>query len=720
MENRITEFSVKDYASILVRGKWILLIILLSIMIPLVMYVKSFPDTYIAKAQIVIDDLKSSGNEFTPKVLRTTRSFNFYQGIFKSRSFLQSIGDSVGWYKIREVAQADTSVDKMRNYISNSISLKLTNYESFLELSALARKPDIAYALAVAATENFRNFCREVVATESDNMVRETEKQIDIIRGKLEEAEREYRKFSELTGSSGSASIAELKSLQDKYYELRNERTSKEAVYEANRDLLRLLEKRMSPVNIDNKRSDELARIQKQLIQKEKEKQRLESLGLLLGPSSQVNQDIAELEREILKMGNPEQPERIDPKTISQWQKMRKMVVEDEMELDILSNKLNVYDRKIEAYKRAHPNELSQTLELARLERARKVYEDTYNILLEKVEMAKIRRSAETGGVTIIDAPVMPVSPLPKNEGVYYLAGMLAALLIGLTVVIMRELLDTTIKSTDNLESKYQIPVIGTIPHMDISKKAELAVKRRSPDGSRDTTTIYPKELIDFNKDESVVAESYRSLRTNLFFTSPDKPLKTLIVSSSGPHEGKSLTASNLCLACAQSGKKVVLIDADLRRPILHHLFQQPRENGFTDLFLGKTVVDVVKNSGIENLHLISAGRFTPNPAELLGSRKAEVLIKELSNMYDLVVFDSPPIMAVTDAPLLSTKVDGVVLVVKSYSTDSLVLERAVATVQNVNSRVAGFILNDIDLSHRSASYGYYKYYYHYYRSQKD
>jgi tyrosine-protein kinase Etk/Wzc len=719
MEKQITEFNIKDYFAILVRRKWTILIVLLSVMVPLTMYVKSFPDTYFSKAQIVIDDLKASSSEFTPQAFRSTRSFNFYQGIFKSRSFLQAIVDSVGRYRLQD-ATKDTSDDKLRFYVGGAISLRLTNYESFVELSSVAKTPKLAYELAVAATQNFKYYCREVVATESDNMVKETEKQIEIIRNKLEEAEKEYRKFSEKVGSSGEGSIAELKNLQNKYYELRSEKTSKEVLYEANRDLLRLLEKRMGPKDIDNKRAGELAKIQRQLIEKEKEKQRLESLGLMLGSLSQINIDINELEKEILKIGNPEQQERVDPKIISQWQKMRKTVVEDEMELDILSNKLNVYDRKIEAYKKSHPNELAQTLELARLERARKVYEDTYNILLEKVEMAKIRRSAETGGVTIIDAPVLPVSPLPKNEGIYYIAGIIIALVIGIGYVILRELLDTTVKSTDDLESKYQIPVIGTIPHLDISKKADLEVKRRSADGTKETVTIYPRELIDFNKDESVIAESFRSLRTNLFFTSPDKPLKTLIVSSSGPHEGKSLTASNLCLACAQSGKKVLLIDADLRRPILHHLFQQPRENGFTDLFLGKSLDEVVRNTGLENFHFITAGRFTPSPAELLGSKKVEALINEFTKKYDLVVFDTPPVMAVTDAPLLSTKVDGVVLIIKSYSTDKGILERAVASLQNVNSRIAGFILNDIDLSHRSASYGYYKYYYHYYRSQKD
>ena len=217
-----------------------------------------------------------------------------------------------------------------------------------------------------------------------------------------------------------------------------------------------------------------------------------------------------------------------------------------------------------------------------------------------------------------------------------------------------------------------------------------------------------------------MVAESYRALRTNLFFASPDNPIRTLGVTSSGPHEGKSLTVSNICLACAQMGKRTLLIDSDLRRPVIHHLFHLPRENGFTDLFIGKELEAVVKKTAMENLDIMTAGRFTPNPSELLASKKMEKILETMKAQYDIILFDTPPVMAVTDAPIISTKVDGMLMVVKSYSTDKNVLERALINLENINARIVGFVLNDIDLTHRYASYGYYKYYYHYYRSQKD
>ncbi|MFH0918777.1 MAG: polysaccharide biosynthesis tyrosine autokinase [Fibrobacterota bacterium] len=718
-EKNRTDFDFKEYLSIVLRQKLSLIIIFASIMAPLVFYVKSTPDSYFTKSQLVIEDLKSQ-TAFMPQVMQSTRSFNFYQGIFRSRSFLQAILDTLGKAPFKGLA-LDTTDETIRTYISGVISLRTTEYESFIEISSVAQRPQLAYDLANSATHIFKRMCRLMVAEETENTVRETENQLTIIRDKLETAERDFRQFSERLGGSGMSTTAELKHLQEQYYSIKNDRANKEAVWEADQNLLRALEKRIEPQNGDQKKTQEFLDAQRQLREKEKEKQRLEALGLTLNSSSPLNQEIAGFERQIIKLGEAQEKDRVDAKVLNQWQKMRKIVVEEEMELEGINNKLKVYERKIDQYKRAHPDELSQTLELARLERSRKVYEDTYNVLLEKVEVAKIKRAAETGGLSIIDSVYYPDKAMPKNEAVYYIVGVIVSLLLGLGFIFLREVLDTTVKSNDDLEHAYNIPIIGTIPHIDIAKKDELQIKRRSSsNANKEVVTTYPKELIDFYKDESVIAESYRSLRTNLFFTSPDNPLRSLIVTSSGPHEGKSLTASNLSLACAQMGKKVLLIDADLRRPILHHLFQHSRENGFTDLFIGKEIHEVVKPTGIENLSLITAGRFTPNPSELLASRKIEKVIELLKTEFELVVFDTPPVMAVTDAPLLSTKVDGVVLVIKAYTTDKHVLERSVASLQNVNAHMAGFVLNDINLSHRYASYGYYKYYYHYYRSQKD
>jgi capsular exopolysaccharide synthesis family protein len=279
---------------------------------------------------------------------------------------------------------------------------------------------------------------------------------------------------------------------------------------------------------------------------------------------------------------------------------------------------------------------------------------------------------------------------------------------------------DTTIKSNDDIERYIQVAVLGTIPHITYNKKEELKIKRRSSKSRKSVTiTQYPRHLLDFAGDESVTAEAYRSLRTNLSFVSPDNPLHCLVVTSAGPSEGKSLTVANLALAYAQMGKRTILIDTDLRRPVMHHIFGEKREPGFSDLFTeGATYDSVIRQTEKKNFFLITAGMFTPNPAELIASQKMATHIEYFKNNFDMVFFDTPPIIAVTDATLLGTKLDGILLVIRSHKTSREVAQQAVTNLRNIGVKCVGSVLNDINLSHRYSSYGYYKYYYHYYKSK--
>ncbi len=194
-----------------------------------------------------------------------------------------------------------------------------------------------------------------------------------------------------------------------------------------------------------------------------------------------------------------------------------------------------------------------------------------------------------------------------------------------------------------------------------------------------------------------------------------------MVLTSAGPSEGKSLTITNIALAHAQMGKKVLLVDTDLRRPILHHLFNKRREPGFTELFGESPDYDTsIRSTERENLSILTAGLFTPNPAELIASQRMAQHLEYFRNHFDIIFFDTPPVVAVTDASLLASKSDGAMLVVKSRQTDREIAARAVKSLQNVGAKLVGVVLNDIDLSHRYSSYGYYKYYYHYYKSKAD
>ncbi len=205
------------------------------------------------------------------------------------------------------------------------------------------------------------------------------------------------------------------------------------------------------------------------------------------------------------------------------------------------------------------------------------------------------------------------------------------------------------------------------------------------------------KDLIALTDPRNPAAEAYRTLRTNLTFTALDNPIQTLLVTSSAPDEDKSTVLANLAVTMAQGERRTILVDADLRRPSLHEIFDVPNNRGLTSMVVEETTLDnppLVK-VGIKNLWLLPSGPLPPNPAGILGSRRMEQVIAALKGRADVVLFDAPPVVAVTDAAVLGTKVDGVLLVVRAGRTRREHAQRAKELLERVHVRIVGAVLND-------------------------
>jgi len=204
--------------------------------------------------------------------------------------------------------------------------------------------------------------------------------------------------------------------------------------------------------------------------------------------------------------------------------------------------------------------------------------------------------------------------------------------------------------------------------------------------------------LITVADPRSPVSEAYRTLRTNLDFSSLDKPIKTMLVTSAGPEEGKSTVLANLAVTTAQAGRKVILVDCDLRRPTLHNIFNLKNDVGLTTMVVDDAAMESppLRDTGVEGLQLVSSGPLPPNPSELLGSRRMEEIIAALLERADVVLFDAPPVVAVTDAAVLATKVDGVLLVVNAGGTKRDYARAAKARLEKVNANLLGAVLNNV------------------------
>lgn len=322
----------------------------------------------------------------------------------------------------------------------------------------------------------------------------------------------------------------------------------------------------------------------------------------------------------------------------------------------------------------------------------------------------------KTNNVSILDPATVPstaVAPnLPRAVG-----GAIAfALLLGFGLAFLLEILDATVKTQEDVEKTLGLSFLGLIPTIQPDAKAADVP---APKALEDAVRKGSRDLYVLTHPKSSVAECCRSIRTNLLFMTPDRPARTMLITSAGPQEGKTTTAINMAITMAQSGLRVLLVDTDMRRPRLHKAFGVPATgNGLSKSIVGGAeVMSLVCETGVPNMWLLPCGATPPNPAELLHAERFKRIISELSAGFDRVIFDSPPVGAVTDAAILARLVDGVVLVAKSGHTSRDALRRARGQLgEGANINVLGCILNDLDLSkHRSYGYYYYAKYGSYY-----
>ena len=350
-----------------------------------------------------------------------------------------------------------------------------------------------------------------------------------------------------------------------------------------------------------------------------------------------------------------------------------------QLELDSLPSKINKYND---------------------LERSIKIAEETYSMMLKKLDESNIMAESQIGAATVLDYAIPNHSRIKPNLFqdliLYLLIGIMTA--VGLSALL--EFFDSSIKTVDDLE-KLGLSVLAIIPSID--NKTKFLNKKI------DRTLILKED------PKSPISESYRTLRTSIMY-SDTKKIKTIMVSSPGPGEGKTTTVANLAITYANLGKKILLIDTDLRKPVIDKIFDIKKEPGLTNYIVDDLKLDdIINSTEVKGLDVISSGIIPPNPSELLTSNKMQKLIEELKGIYDIILFDTPPIIAVTDALILSKFMDRFVLVCRSTVTQKGALDRVMKNLNQVNSNLDGVVLNALNNSNSYGSGYYYNYYQYYY-----
>ena len=388
---------------------------------------------------------------------------------------------------------------------------------------------------------------------------------------------------------------------------------------------------------------------------------------------------------------------------LAQAQDLVSRVVEAETEIRTLVARSNALEQIVTRYNKKLEKLPEKSLRLARLSRNKLVDEKLYYMLKEKFEESRISMAGKIGKIRIIDRAQEPGAPIEPKVQRSLLLGLLFGIGSGILLVIFLDFLDKSVRSVEDIEN-LKLPVLGAIPHIEAEKTNGFFKNGKTK------SEAYQATMITRHQPKSPISEAYRSIRTNIQFSQAATKFKTVLITSSVPSEGKSTTAVNLAVTIAKMGVKTLLIDADLRKPVLHRFFDFEKEPGLTN-YLVSNAVDILQSSEINNLYVLTSGVIPPNPSELLGSKRFQEMLKKLELKHDLIIIDTPPIIAVTDAQVVASNVDGVIVVARAGVSQIDTLKRVKSQLENINAKVLGVVLNDVRAQHMYGSY----YYYHYY-----
>ena len=722
----LQRFTIHDYLALLYRGRWWIAAIFTVTMAGVSYYTFTTPPVYQASTTIMVDEKQGVGQTlFDVTGFSQQRTLiNNQVEILKSRRLAEAVirrllaapeRDSL--QLLRGPMGRPRSVMSAAGALRRAISVTPVRETDLIRIDVQGPSPFEAAYLANAVAEAFRDQDRDFSRGEISQVVRFLEDQLERKEKELKASEEALKRFLE----------------REKIASLSTEATQ---VVEQGAEFESRYKGVLIELDVTRKRLEYL----KGLLGKSKESLEAEIARVSSPLVLQLRQEMAEIERTIavyLSQGVSEndpqvrrEQDKLDHIKKRLTEETRKLIVEGlppddplaqaqdlvvqilkaETEVASLTAQADALKRVVDSYTSKLESLPDKNVQLARLERNRKVYENLYMMMKEKYEESRITQAGQIGKVRIIDSALPPGAPISPRVRLNLILGVLVGLGLGVGFTFLREYLDTSVRRVEDIEAM-GLPVLGAIPsieplesngHLDLMNGRRKAAEARM-------------RLVTHFKPKSPVSEAYRTLRTNLQFSDSDKPVQTILVTSAGPGEGKSTTSANLAIAMSQQGLRVVLVDSDLRRPMQHRIFGLEKQRGLTNVLVGKmNLEEAIQTTEIKNLDVLPSGLLPPNPAEMLGSKRMQALLKDLAERYDVCLLDSPPLIAVTDGAVLSKTVDGVLLVVKSGHTHHEALIRGVELLENVGARIFGVLLNDVSRANTYGSY-YYYYYYHYY-----
>ena len=606
---------------------------------------------------------------------------------------------------ILEVAPAKTEVESPPPALGaflGALSVKRVPNSRLLDVTFATNDPKLAAAIVNAHVNNFieQNFrSRYETTTQASNWLAN---QLDELKGKVEASEDariKYERDNQIwtIDEKQDVTTQKLADLNRELTEAQADRINKQAVYElakaANYDAIPAV-RESSVIQESLKRQGELSDQYTEALSQYGPK-----FPKVLRLQAQLNEIGQLIENEKKNVGNQIEAE---------YRGSRQKELLLQRALDQQKNQAAAMADKMVQYNI--------------LKREGEANKQLYDGLLQKLKEAGITAGLRSSNIRVVDPALMPTTPSRPNKSRNINLAILMGLIGGVGLALLREYLDNTIKNPEDVENLSRLPSLAVVPAFtsaDDDHRSRLRkLLRASPNGFQERVA-----LLSHSEPQSQISEAFRALRTSLLLSQPDRPPQMILVTSALPHEGKTTATVNIGVTLAQLGDSTLLIDADLRKPGISRALHMSDDKhaGLSSYLAGVTPLDLVTvpHPVISNLHAIPTGPIPPNSADLLSSHRLPEMMCELRKRYKFVVIDSPPIMAATDAVILSTLVDGVLLVVRSGETPKEAFTRTRDLLHSVKSRVLGVVLNAVDSSSPDYyySYRYYPYAYKAYRS---
>jgi capsular exopolysaccharide synthesis family protein len=746
-ESREQQFTFEEYLQILYRGRWIIVLCFAVVVACTTYFTLTSPPIYEATALIMVKeegDIKRQIFKET-NILQKDTQINNHIEILKSRTLAKDVikrlqespqADTLRFLKrnpaydrfslIREYrnligkpvpeSKPPTMEEMVNRFIKRTISVIPKRETDVIELRV--QSPDAVEAAFIANTwmDGYRNLDIRESQGEVSAMREFLEEKLKGVQQSLTTSEEALKDYKETHGVTELTAETEQMIKQAADFESSYQAAKTE--FEANQTRLQYLKGQLD----ESQRSilDEASSIsspiiqelQKQMAQLIAEKAAYEQQLKGAGYNTTTDTKLRQMEQrlkgvqesllaETKKIVTSGTAASINPLDFSE--SLLNNILQIETENKSLKAKTEALGKIVQKFNLEMNALREKSLKRAQLQREAEVSNSIFMMLREKYEESRIAEASQIGSVRIVDYAEPPRTPIKPKKKINILLGIMVGLGLGIGVTFAREYIDTSLRSIEDVE-RLQFPVLGTIPFI-----ASQKMNRQLQTPSGELIKIESRLVTHFAPNSSI-SEAYRSFRTNIQYAKVDQPVHSMLVTSPGPGEGKSTSAANLAITFAQMGAKTLLIDADLRRPVMHGIFGQVRDEGLTNVLVGKLLLeDAVKAMKIRNLYLLTSGTPPKNPSEFLASKVMNKLLKKVESQFDVVILDTPPVIAVTDAAVLAPHLDGVVLVIRSEKTQRDALFRSKVLLQNVKAKIFGVLINGLNISHRYGSY--YKYY---------